>query len=427
MINIKAVTTFLIITVFLVLVTGNAWGAEKKTYALSKSVYLKLQRVQEYVEQNEVEDAHELLDKMLDGRLSSYERAQTWYTKGSIYYQSEQMDDALFAFKQTVIEPTKIAELLAQSTLRAVLQLSMSLNQLTEIDGYVDTLLLISTQPEVDQALAAQVYYKLENYSLAKNHIELAVQAYKANNITPKEGSLLLKNAILYEFNDASGMITTLNQLLEHYPKPKYMLFLASIYGQTGDTQKQTTLLESLYEIGELKSEGQYISLASLYIAEKVPFKGAVLIEQGIEKQIIDATQRNYELLSQAYLMAQEFDQAISALTKAAEKSESGELYLRLAYLLFDRFQYQQALTAVESALRKGYSTKNPIDDDSEPNQYGETHLLKAMLLFYLEQFDEAIVASQVASEYKSSRKHAEQWVSYIRAEQHKLAQLTGK
>lgn len=428
----------LIISVCFAILVLSSHAAEKKTYALSKHVYRKLQQVNELIDEKQYVEAQEKLSSMLEGRLSTYERAQVWYTKGSIFFQVEDMPAALDAFKQTVQQPEKISELLAQSTLRAVIQLTLSLEQTDDIDVYLQALLSLTSQPEVDHALAAQVFYKQNQLIKAQEHIDKALNAYSSKQIIAKESALLLANAIQYERTDYKGMLVTLNTLLAHYPKPKYVLFLASIYGQLGEQQKQTTLLESLYEANELYSEAQYISLASLYIAEKTPYKGAIVLQKAIEQRHVKANQKNYELLSQAFLMAQEFDASVQALATAANLADTGELYLRLAYLEFDRYRYQPALDATNKALAKGFQKvavhksdnvdQNSIDDDQnsiDDDKIGETYLLRAMLLFYLEEYDQAIVASQKASDYPASRKHAEQWVDYIRSEQQKLHQLT--
>lgn len=388
---------------------------KKETFALSKSVYNKLQEVNESFDKEDYSTALALLDPILERKLSPYEAAQIWYMKGNALYQLSKLTEAADAFEKVVVVPDKIPELLRQGTLRTLSQLNLGLDRLDKAQIYGERLLEETTQPELDYALYAQILYQTEQYQAAKKAIEFAIASYAGKQKTPKENTLLLQNAIYFELQEHSLMLVTLKQLVKHYPKPTYLLYMASVYGQLGDNKNQTLIMETLYEDGQLKKDAQFINLASLYISEKVPIKGAKVLADAMAKDLVETNQRNLELLSQAWFMAAEYDEAISALGQAAKLAENGELYLRQAYLYFDHYKWQQANQAVSFALDKGFDKKE---------QEGEAHLLKAMVLFNMEKFDQAIKACQQAGTYKKTKKLASRWLKYISSEQTKYQRM---
>jgi len=407
--------TKLLLLIIIALLAAPSFAAKKKTFALSKRVYKSLEQVNLMFEEEDYQGALLLLDPILEKKRSPYETAQVWYMKGNAFYQLSKLTEAAEAFEKVVVDPENIPELLRQGTLRTLSQLNLGLERLDKAEEFAKRLITETTQPEVDYALYAQIQYRNADYKAAQKSIEYAIESYKQKQKTPKENTLLLQNAIYFELQQHTLMLSTLEQLVKYYPKPTYLLYMSSVYGQLGDTKNQTILMETLYEDDQLKKDSQFINLASLYIAEKVPVKGAQVLAKAMEEQLIDKNQRNLELLSQAWFMASEYGNAIDVLGQAAALSDQGDLYLRQAYLYFDHYQWQPANQAVANALDKGFEDKA---------KEGESYLLKAMILFNLEKFDQAIKTCQKAGRYKKTKKLASQWIKYISSEKDKYEKM---
>ena len=151
--------------------------------------------------------------------------------------------------------------------------------------------------------------------------------------------------------------------------------------------------------------------IANLYLGESMPHKAATLLQQEMDAGRIESTLRNLELLSQAWYMSAEPDNAIAPLAKAAELSESGDLYLRLARLHMDAYRWQEAGDAARAALEKGGL-----------RQEGQAWLLRGMAEVRLQQFTEARQRFRKAANYDDTRKYATQWLSYLNSEEARIA-----
>ena len=129
----------------------------------------------------------------------------------------------------------------------------------------------------------------------------------------------------------------------------------------------------------------------------------------------MEADVNNLELLSQAWLMASEPKRAMDPLAKAAELSESGELFLRLARLHMDAYEWDEADAAAKSALDKGGL-----------RQEGHAWLLRGMAAARNERFSEARDRFVKASRFDETKKYASQWLGYVEGEAARVAALAG-
>src|SRR5690606_25167720 len=129
--------------------------------------------------------------------------------------------------------------------------------------------------------------------------------------------------------------------------KAQYFAQLSAMYGDRGDEKRQLLTLEAGYDGGYLSTQAQYVSLASLLLNNDVPYKAAKVMTEGIEKKIVEESVSNLRLLAQAWLFAQEPENAIVALQKAAKKSDDGELYIRLGRSYADLDKWKNCVDAI--------------------------------------------------------------------------------
>lgn len=391
----------------------DSFAAQKKSYAMSKKVFIEIEKVNELLDQDKYIDANAQLIKLLKRRLSKYEKAQVSYMLGSIAFQQGDPQQALKSFKKVLTAEGDIPELLYIRTLKTLAQLSLIQEELTEAKVYALKLIdANSEKPLADNyALLAQVHYRLDDYPATIDSINTSLNITRKNNKKLKENELLLLNSAYFEMKSYQDMLPTLEELIKLYPKPMYMLYLASIYGQLEEVNKQTVLMESLYENGDLKKSVQLINLANLYLSEKVPFKAATLLEKSINNGIVDRSIRNFEMLSQAWMLAGDSQKSIKALELAAKQSDDGKLYFKKAYLHYNIGEWSNAENSVSQALDKGLDNEKDI---------GEAWILVGMVRFNMQQFDSAIVACEKALNISTSREFALSWIKYIKSEQTK-------
>lgn len=388
-------------------------AAQKKSYAMSKKVFKEIEKVNVLLDEENYLDAKRQLTKLLSKRLSKYEKAQINYMLGSIEFQQANPAQALQSFKKVLNAEGEMPELLYIRTLKTLAQLSLMQDELKNAKIY--TLKLIEENKETPLAenyeLLAQVNYRLEDYPATITSIEKLLSITKEEGKKSKENVLLLLNSTYFEMKSYQQMIPTLETLIKLYPKPMYMLYLASIYGQLDRIDKQTVLMESLYENGELNNSVQLINLTNLYLSEKVPYKAAIVLAKAIDDGVVEKNSRNLEMLSQAWMLAGNNQASIEALSIAAKQVDDGKLFFKKAYLHYNIAEWPQAEKSILMALDKGLSSDKEV---------GEAWILLGMVRFNMHQFDKAIIACEKALNIDTSREFALSWINYIKSEQTK-------
>jgi len=408
-----------IITVALLLGTaGSSFAAEqdakerepkntKETVAMSQAVYEKLTEIQELVEAKDYASAQRLIDEIKGKKgLTPYELAQIWNITGYSYYLQEDYAQAIRAYDQVIAQPD-LPEALMQSTLKTKAQLQFTQEDYEGALLTVRKLMAVVSEPSADvMMLEGQALFQLARYEEALKPIKGAIDMYKEQGQIPKENWLLLLRVIYFEQKDYESMISVVEELIMYYPKDTYLLTLAGIYSELGDTKKQLALTEVLYEKGYLSTSSNITNLANLYLLHGLPYKAAVLLEKEIKDEVVEANERNLRLLSQAWYVAREDEKAIPPLRRAAELSNDGELYVRLAQAYINLEQWGDAAEAVQQALKLGGIKRNDT-----------ANIMLGMALFNQKRLEQARRAFMLAAEDNRSKRAATQWVAYVDSE----------
>ena len=370
-----------------------------RTAGLSQQVYKDLQEIQEMIEADKVSEAEQKLLDLQAGNLSEYERSQTWFIMGYVHFRNEDFGAALSAY-QEVLKNDNLPLGMQTNVLKTLAQLSMVNERYTQALDYLERLLSIAEEPQAEPyALKAQVHFQLEQFDKAMAAIERAEEINAQRDAPPRENWLLLKNAILYRREDYAGMLEVVQQLVRLYPKDRYLLNMAAIYGEMGNSKKQLSLMEPLYERGSLASESQKLNLASLYMLHEVPYKAAALLHTELDSGAMALNEKNWEMLAQAQLMAANIEEALGPLAEAARLADDGDTYLTLARTQMSLARWGDAEDSVNQALAKG-----GLRDEAA------AHLLKGMAQFNQKKYRQARTAFAKAGEDPSSEKLAKQW-----------------
>ena len=378
----------------------------KETVAMSQQVYEKLTEIQEMVEAKDYASAQRLIDETREKKLSDYERAQVYNLSAYSYYLQELYKEAIVAYDQVMQQPG-LPEALMMSTLKTKAQLQFTIEDYEGALKTIRQLMASVTEPSADVfMLEGQALFQLERYEEALKPIKTAVEMFRAQGQVPKENWLLLLRVIYFEMKDYDNMIEVVMELITHYPKDTYILTLAGIYSELGDTKKQLVLTEVLYEKGFLHGSGHATNLANLYLLHGLPYKAATTLEREIDANVVEANERNLRLLSQAWYQAREDQKAVAPLRAAAEMSDDGELYVRLAQSHINLEQWKSATTAANKALKLGGLKRTD-----------QANIMLGMALFNQKRFQQARRAFAQAQKDKRSARAAGQWINYVDSE----------
>jgi tetratricopeptide (TPR) repeat protein len=162
-----------------------------------------------------------------------------------------------------------------------------------------------------------------------------------------------------------------------------------------------------------LEKDTEFVTMAQLYLQAEVPYKAATLLEEKMNAGIVPKSEKNYRLLSQSWMLAQEDKKAIPALQAAARLATHGELDQRLANAYLNIGNYSECAKSANNAVRKG-GLKNPDN----------MQISLGMCLYNLRRYSDAKAAFRKASKTPRSVRTADQWIRVIDADVERNRQI---
>lgn len=393
-----------------------ALAEEKDTAAgISQKNYEAISEIQALFDADQWVQAREQLLLLLEKRLNGYERAHVLNMLGYTYFNDSNYDQALASFQEAMQQPG-LPGTQVRSLLTTTAQVCLAAERYKEAEQYALQLLEAETaHPQAQsQIILAQAYVGMEDWQRALAPLQRAIAMQKAAGNRPRENWMLLLSSVYYSLEDYASMRDLLYELVALYPRERYLVNLAALHGQLGDTDKQLALIEALLDDQRLEKSYHLMSLVNLFLARGMPYKAADLLQREMDSGRIETTRQNLEMASQAWYLAGEEDKAIPPLEAAAALSEDGELYLRVARLYMDNYQWQPAEVAARKALQMG-----GLRDT------GNAWLVVGMALARGDQLAAARKAFVQAAEYDKSEQWARQWLNFVDSEQQRIAALT--
>ncbi len=379
----------------------------KETVAMSQQIYEKLMEVQEALETEDFATARAgIIELQEKKKMSPYETAQVWNVSGYAYYLQENYTGAIQSYEKVLQQP-ELPEALQQSTLKTLAQLHFTVENYPLALETIKRLMAVIAEPAADVfMLEGQAYFQMQQYAEAVGPITTAIKMYREQGRVPRENWLLLLRVCYWELKEFPNMISVLEELIQEYPKETYVLTLAGVYSELGETKKQLALTEALYEKGYIDGKTHAVNLANLYLLHGIPYKAARILEKEMASGAIESNVRNLRLLSQAWYSARDDARSIPPLQQAAKVGNDGELYIRLAQSFLNLERWNEAAQAAKQALDAG----NLKREDTAYIMYG-------MALFNQKKLEQARRAFQTAGQDKRSSRAAEQWIKYVDSE----------
>lgn len=373
---------------------------------MSQSTYNRISRAHKAIEEGKYQEAlDELLDLQEDIKESPYEYAVTLQTIAYVYINQEKWELAA-DYMRRAIEQDALPAAPEKSAIYTLAQIYATLGRFQDtIDLMTDWFKTAENPPADAYIITANAYAMLENYQAAYPYVMKAIEKSEE----PREDWYKLALAIQFELKKYEEAADTLRVLVANWPdKYVYWKQLSGVYIQLGQDKQSLATLALAYEKGMVDNSNDLLNLARLYMLNDVPYKGAVVLKKALEDGLVEKTRQNYELLSQAWVQAREYEEAIAALTNAAELSEDGQLYIRAAQLEMAVADWEGAAKAARKAVETG---------GMDQEETGKAWLLLGTAAAEQKDFDTAIEAFNKARGYPETRKTATQWLSFVQTE----------
>lgn len=311
----------------------------------------------EEVGERDLEGAQKILDNLLARyrRLNGNEMAQV---HRSYAWLGQELEDT----RLTIEHLTKIldyresiAYVLEETTLNNLSKMHFTLEEWDEALDYAMQYmdLSISEGPN-DYVYVAQIYIAMEDFENTKVWIKLAISTAEEQGRTVKEYwyQILISSVNVLEQWDE---VLDANKIcVVKWPKNAYWLGMAQAFMQLGQEDNAMYCLECAHTAGLLQSDKDFTNYASMLALAGAPIRAARVLEEALEREIVEPNKKILTWLAQYYQISLEVDLAIQNYIKAAEDAEEGELWGRLAMLYNERGQFEECIQAIDTALDLG-------------------------------------------------------------------------
>ena len=112
--------------------------------------------------------------------------------------------------------------------------------------------------------------------------------------------------------------------------KKSYWQQLSSVYGQMEKYPQALAVMQLAYGAGLVDNDSDVRRLADLLLFNDAPYRCGQILDEAITKKTVTVDSKLYEKQANCWIAAREFEKAIAPLSRAAETSGNGNLFVRL-------------------------------------------------------------------------------------------------
>ncbi len=369
----------------------------------SEGNFKAVQKAWELIANEQYQEAITDFVKLVDKIGDPYEKSQAMFGLAQAYVSLEQYDRALKVY-ETIIDMDVLDNKNHFESMYQMAQLYYMRERLDDSLRWVNRWMEESGDIKVDAyTLKATIYAQKEQYRPALENVDKAISLADK----PREEWYSLKMAMHYELKEFNAVREVLEILVRGWSdKKQYWVQLASINVTLKRDREALAILALAHRQDMLDKESDLMQLFSLYGYLEMPYQAASVMQEGIDKGIIEAGKKEYEQLGNAWYAAQELDNSIAALSKAGELSLDGKLDMQVAHILVAKEDWSKAKVALASAIRKGGLSETNL---------GKMQELLGLSELSLGNYSAARKAFNEALKYEKSRSAATQWLNHIK------------
>ena len=367
---------------------------------ISSTIFRKMRSVQYMIRSGQYTEALSQLGYLQGVTTSSYEGAVVHELYADLYIARGDYADAL-----TALQPVTQQNVLPSDELHDV---ELTYGKLLVSDGkYQQGLEAMRSWMQDEQnptpdalVTLAQAYAETGQCRQAIPYVKRAIDAAS----DPQQDWFQLWIACQYAIHDYGGAADALQATLAKFPdEPQYWQQLGQSYAQAGDNSKALAVYALMYRQGLVRQAQDYLTLATLYMRNGLPYQSAGTLQEGLQSGVLPATEANYMLLASAWQSAGDLDRTLAALTDAVKVAKGGDPYVAQAQIYIARHEWFSVIDATKKALAKG-GLRRP----------GEAWLLQGIADVQNHQYDDGTTALREAVKYDDSRSQAQAWLRYL-------------
>lgn len=375
----------------------------------SKGTHRRLSRAHELMAKNKVKDAIDVLKRLEKSTAKRpHELAQVLQALGFAYAQKEDYKGAL----KVMLQALKLNALPYNptlSTLYTIAQVQMAQENYKGSEKTLQSWFALADEPSPDAyVLLASIHAQKKDQKKALELVTKAIDMTKE----PKESWLSFAVAMNYELKRYKESARLLEKLAGLYPeKKKYWKQLSGVYLNIDKNSKALATLELAHKAAYLEKGSELMNLVSLFLYGGIPLKAARLLDDGLKSGKIDKNQKNYEILGDCWVQAEEVDKALVAYAASAKFAKDGRIFAKQGRMYLEKEDWKKAEKFLVDGLKKG-KIKKPEN----------IYMAIGIARFNLKKFNLAISSFETAKK-KSEKveRAADQWIAYVQAEDNRL------
>jgi len=248
-------------------------------------------------------------------------------------------------------------------------------------------------------ATLATIYAQESNWDNALIYITLAIE----NSSIFVENWAQLKFAIHIQKEQYMPALEIAQDLVRIKPKNKaYIEQMAGVYNIIRFEEESLASLEFKLQQNLLKKPSEYINLANFYLYKGLPIDSSKVIKNGLLLGVLDNNIKNNELLSNAYIIAKDFDNAVNSLINVTKLSDDPKYDYRIGQIYLQNSDYKNAIKFLKIARKKNWNGSK-----------GSLEMLIGISYIELDDFNNARIELAKAIAL-GKEDEAESWIDYM-------------
>ena len=385
-----------------------AGSAVAQQYSFSERNQKKMVKVIGAIEEGNVQEAKDILNGINLKRAKPYGRARIHQMLGTLAAQEEDYETALSHLEACIAEEA----LQPEEQLRSLYLVGQLQTMLERYDDAVAT--LESWISQVEAPAPGSFYTLAVTYYQAGRPEDALAPAKKAVELAgePREAWYRLLLSLHLERQEYEEALALLDDMIIAFPSKAYWQQMAAIYSELDQMGRSLAVQQLAKMEGFITEDRDLTRLAQMFMVEGLPHRGAAIMKQGLEDGTIEPTQQAFQTYSDTLLQSREWSLALDPLTKAAELSDDGSLYMRLAQVNLQLGRWGGAREALDQAFAKG-----DLADE------GQAHILFGIAAANDKKWGAATRAFTRATRFEGTAETAGKWIQYVEREKARLGE----
>jgi len=382
-----------------------------KPVPLDELTWRRLNRTYELAGEENYTAAHDDLVRMQERARGDYLRAVISRTLAQVQWAREEYDAALESFELAVA----LDALPDETHFWLMYQIAQLYHMKERYPEALEKLNMWFCNAPPGEIRAGAWVLKASIHAQMSNWPEVVVAIDSAiGMVEPRENWFQLRLTANLKLDDMTEAARTLDSMISHWPEKKaYWMRLSNVHFSLGDHDEALSVAALAYRKNLLDEQSEYLYLSSLFASRNVPYKAAGVLQDGIEKAIVEPGEKHWTMVADAWYAAAELEKALAAYEIAGKAALDGDTDLRRGYILIDLERWEEAREALARAIDKGGIGAGKL---------GEAHLMAGMSEFSLGNYSSAGEAWERAATFEQSKDAARQWMNHLREEQARQA-----